>query len=57
MDAERDKREARKKMYFELYFLVILRISMYGELDKKSNLARHYFQIGVIFCAKTNTSK
>ena len=26
---------------------------MYGEVDK-INLARHYFQIGIIFCAKTN---
>ena len=26
---------------------------MYGEVDK-INLARHYFQIGMIFCAKLN---
>ena len=32
MDAERDKREARK--YFERYSPVILRILMYGEVDK-----------------------
>ena len=32
-DAERDKREARKKMYFERYSPVILRTLMYGEVD------------------------
>ena len=26
---------------------------MYGEVDKK-NLPRYYFQIGIIFCPKTN---
>ena len=34
MDAERDKREVRKLWYFERYSPVILRILMYGELDK-----------------------
>ena len=34
MDAERDKREARKKMDFERYPPVILRILMYREVDK-----------------------
>ena len=34
MDAERDEREARKKMYFERYSLVALRILMYGEVNK-----------------------
>ena len=34
MDAERDKREARKIMYFERYSPVILWILMYGEVDK-----------------------
>ena len=34
MGAERDKREARKKMRFERYSPVILRILMYGEVDK-----------------------
>ena len=34
MDAERDKREARKKMYFERYSPVIVGILMYGEVDK-----------------------
>ena len=34
MDAERDKREARKKMYVERYSPVILRILMYEEVDK-----------------------
>ena len=37
MDAQRDKREARKKMYFERYSPVILRILMYGEIDEKKN--------------------
>ena len=27
---------------------------MYGEVDKIKLGKRHYFQIGVIFCAKTN---
>ena len=35
MDAERDKRGVRQKMYFERYSPVILRILMYGEVDKK----------------------
>ena len=52
MESERDKREVRKVLYFERYSPVILRILMYGEVNKK-NLARHYFQIGVIFCPKT----
>ena len=34
MDAERDKREARKRVYFERYSPVILRILMYGEVDE-----------------------
>ena len=34
MDAERDKRKARKKTYFERYSSVILRILMYGEVNK-----------------------
>ena len=34
MDAERDKRQAREKMYFERYSPVVLRILMYGEVDK-----------------------
>ena len=34
MDAERDMREARKILYFERYSPVILRILMYGEVDK-----------------------
>ena len=34
MDAERDKREARKILYFERYSPGILRISMYGAVDK-----------------------
>ena len=41
-------------LYFERYSSVILRILTYGVVDK-INLARHYFQIGIIFCAKTNT--
>ena len=28
---------------------------MYGEVDK-INLARHYFQIGIVFCAKKNNN-
>ena len=53
MDAERDKRETRKLLYFERYSPVMLRILMYGEVDEK-NLARHYFQISIIVCPKTN---
>ena len=34
MDAERDNREARKFSNFERYSPVILRILMYGEVDK-----------------------
>ena len=34
MDVELDKREARKFLFFERYSLVILRISMYGEIHK-----------------------
>ena len=34
MDAERDKRGARKKRYFERYSLVIFQILMYEEVDK-----------------------
>ena len=34
MDAERDKREARKMLYFERYSPVILRLLMYGEVAK-----------------------
>ena len=34
MDAERDKGEARKKLHFEWYSPVSLRILMYGEVDK-----------------------
>ena len=34
MDAERDKREARKFFYFERYSPVIIRILMYGKVDK-----------------------
>ena len=34
MDAERDRREARKNLYFERYSPVILNILMYGEVDK-----------------------
>ena len=34
MDAEGDKREARKNMYFERYSPVIVRILMYGEVDE-----------------------
>ena len=33
IDAERDKREVRKKMYFERCSPVIIRILMYGEVD------------------------
>ena len=32
--AERDKQKVRKKMYCERYSLVIIRIFMYGEVDK-----------------------
>ena len=34
MGAERDKREVRKFLYLERYSPVILRILMYGEIDK-----------------------
>ena len=34
MEAERDKRQVREKMNFERYSPVILRILMYGEVDK-----------------------
>ena len=34
MEAERDKRKVRKFLYFERYSPVILRILMYGEVDK-----------------------
>ena len=34
MEAERDKREVRKFLYFERYSPVILRILMYGEVDE-----------------------
>ena len=34
MEAERDNREVRKFLYFERYSPVILRILMYGEVDK-----------------------
>ena len=34
MNAERDKREARKMLYFERYSSVFLRILVYGEVDK-----------------------
>ena len=58
MDAERDKREAREKMYFERYSPVIIRILMYMCMKRliKYNLAIHYFQIGVLFCPETNNS-
>ena len=42
--------------YFERYSRVILRILMYMERLMKNNLARHYFQIGVIFRPKTNNT-
>ena len=47
--------EKRAKLCFlnGRYSPVILRIVMYVEVDKM-NLPRHYFQIGIIFCAKTN---
>ena len=49
--------QARSAQFFvfERSFPVILRILMYGEVDK-INLARHYFQIGIIFCAKINNN-
>ena len=56
MDAERDKREARKILYFERYSPVILRILMYEEVDKIKLGKTYYFQIGVIFCPKTNNN-
>ena len=34
MDAERDKREARKNMYFERYCPIIFGMLMYGAVDK-----------------------
>ena len=34
MEAVRDKREVRKKMYFERYSPVILRILIHGEVGK-----------------------
>ena len=34
MDAKRDKREVRNFLYFKRYSPVILRILMYGEVDK-----------------------
>ena len=43
MDAKRDKREARKKLFFERYSPVILRILMHGEVDKKKKLAETIF--------------
>ena len=43
-DAERDKREARQKMYPERYSLVILRILMYGAVDK-TKLGKTLFPI------------
>ena len=56
MDAERDKREARKKLYFERHSPVILRILMYMCMERLVtwNWAKRHFQIGVIFCTKTN---
>ena len=42
MDAERDKREARKISYFERYSPGILRILMYGKVDKIKLGKRHY---------------
>ena len=47
------EKRAKYCTYFERYSPYIFRILMYGELDKK-NLATHYFQVGIIFCAKTN---
>ena len=45
MDAERDKREVRKKMYFERYSPVIildLEVHVYGEVDN-INLGKTFF--------------
>ena len=38
----------------ERYCAVILRILMYGEVDK---LGKTLFQVGVIFCSETNNNK
>ena len=50
-------RQARsaQKLYFERYSPLILQILMYVERLIKYNLARHFFQIGVICCPKTIT--
>ena len=55
MDAERDKREARKNIYILKGTLQLFFGSWCTERLKKKNLARHYFQIGVIICPKTDT--
>ena len=51
MDAERDKREARNKMYFERYSPVVIGILMYGAVDK-INLARQYSKLASYFVPK-----
>ena len=53
MGADRDKREVRKILYFEQYSGAILRILMYGEVDKIKLGKTYYCQVGVTFCPKT----
>ena len=48
MGAERDKREARKILWFKRYAPVILRILVYGEVDEKKTSQDIIFQIGVM---------
>ena len=43
----------RKKMYFERYSPGILRLLIYGAVDKIKLGKTLYFQIGVIICPKT----
>ena len=53
MNAERNKREARKIMYFERYTPVILRILMYGEADT-IKLGKTFFPSYFAVSPKTN---
>ena len=54
MEAERDERKVCQILYFERHSPAIVRILMYAKVDQY-NLARHYFQIGIMFCPKTNS--
>ena len=56
MDAGRDKREARKKLYFERYSPLVLRMLMYVEVDEIklgiSKLASYFVPKQEIFNVK-----